>query len=100
MGAYASGANFKDAFLIKGQFENAFLIKANFKNAFLMEANLRNSYLMGADFENASLYKADLRGAKGLSIEQLSKAKTLYLAQFDEEIFSQVRLTLPELAGS
>jgi uncharacterized protein YjbI with pentapeptide repeats len=100
MGAYASGANFKDAFLIKGQFENAFLIKANFRNAFLMEANLRNSYLMGADFENASLYKADLRGAKGLSIEQLSKAKTLYLAQFDEEIFSQVRLTLPELAGS
>ncbi|MCA6381734.1 MAG: pentapeptide repeat-containing protein [Cytophagales bacterium] len=100
MAAYASGANFKDAFLIKGQFENAFLIKANFKNAFLMEANLRNSYLMGADFENASLYKADLRGAKGLSIEQLSKAKTLYLAQFDEEIFSQVRLTLPELVGS
>jgi uncharacterized protein YjbI with pentapeptide repeats len=100
MGAYASGANFKDAFLIKGQFENAFLIKANFKNAFLMEANLRNSYLMGANLENASLYKADLRGAKGLSIEQLSKAKTLYLAQFDEEIFSQVRLTLPELVGS
>ena len=100
MGAYASGANFKDAFLIKAQFENAFLIKANFKNAFLMEANLKNSYLMGADLENASLYKADLRGAKGLSIEQLSKVKTLYLAQFDEEIFSQVKLTLPELVGS
>jgi uncharacterized protein YjbI with pentapeptide repeats len=55
---------------------------------------------MGADLENASLYKADLRGAKGLSIEQLSKVKTLYLAQFDEEIFSQVKLTLPELVGS
>jgi uncharacterized protein YjbI with pentapeptide repeats len=65
-----------------------------------MEANLKNSYLMGADLENASLYKADLRGAKGLSIEQLSKVKTLYLAQFDEEIFSQVKLTLPELVGS
>lgn len=99
-GAYASGANFKDAFLIKAQFENAFLIKTNFKNAFLMEANLQNSYLMGADFENASLYKADLRGAKGLTLEQLTKAKTLYLAKFDDEILEQIVANIPELVGS
>ncbi len=99
-GAYASGANFKDAFLIKAQLENAFLIKTNFKNAFLMEANLRNSYLMGADFENASLYKADLRGAKGLTIEQLAKAKTLYLTEFDDELLEQVKVVMPELVGS
>jgi uncharacterized protein YjbI with pentapeptide repeats len=99
-GAYASGANFKDAFLIKANFENAFLIKTNFNNAYLMEANLRNSFLMGADFENASLYKADLRGAKGLTIDQLAKAKTLYLAQFDEELQSQVVQILPELVGT
>lgn len=97
--AYASGANFKDAYLIKAQLENAFLIKANFKNAFLMEANLRNCYLTGADFENASLYKADLRGAKGLTVEQLTKAKTLYLAQFDEEILNQIKTNIPELVG-
>ena len=96
-GAYASGANFKDAFLIKTQFENSFLIKANFTNAYLMEANLQNSYLMGADFENASLYKADLRGAKGLTIEQLEKAKTLYLAKFDRELQEQVKELMPEL---
>jgi uncharacterized protein YjbI with pentapeptide repeats len=99
-GAYASGANFKDAFLIKSQFENAFLIKTNFKNSFLMEANLRGSYLMGADFENASLYKADLRGAKGLTLEQLAKAKTLYLAQFDDELFDQVKANIPDLIGA
>lgn len=99
-GAYASGANFKDAFLIKAQFENAFLIKTSFRNAFLMEANLQNSYLMGADFENASLYKADLRGAKGLTLEQLAKAKTLYLAKFDDELMEQVKLEIPELVGS
>ena len=98
-GAYASGANFKDAFLIKAQFENAFLIKSNFKNAFLMEANLQNSCLMGADLENASLHKADLRGAKGLTVEQLAKAKTLYLAKFDDEILEQIKTTLPELVG-
>ena len=96
-GAYASGANFKDAFLIKSQFEGAFLIKSNFKNAFLMEANLQNSYLMGADFENASLYKADFRGARGLTIEQLAKAKTLYLAKFDNDLQIQVRELMPEL---
>ncbi|MFM8739287.1 MAG: pentapeptide repeat-containing protein [Cytophagales bacterium] len=99
-GAYASGANFKDAFLIKAQFENAFLIKTSFKNAFLMEANLQNSYLMGADFENASLYKADFRGAKGVTIDQLSKAKTLYLAKFDDEIINQIKIALPELVGN
>ncbi|HQQ98090.1 MAG TPA: pentapeptide repeat-containing protein [Cyclobacteriaceae bacterium] len=96
-GAYASGANFKDAFLIKAQFENAFLIKTNFTNAYLMEANLRNCYLMGADFTQASLYKADFRGAKGLTIDQLVAAKTLYLAQFDPELEVQVRELLPEL---
>jgi BTB/POZ domain-containing protein KCTD9 len=99
-GAYASGANFKDAFLIKADFENSFLIKTNFKNAYLMEANLQNSYLMGADFENASLYKADFRGAKGLTIEQLIKAKTLYLAKFDDELLEQVRSVIPELVDS
>jgi len=99
-GAYASGANFKDAFLIKAHFENAFLIKANFNNAFLMESNLTNCYLMGADFENASLYKADLRGAKGLTVEQLSKVKTLYLAKFDDEILEQIKTNLPELVGT
>ena len=99
-GAYASGANFKDAFLIKTSFDGAFLIKANFRNAFLMEANLQNCYVMGADFENASLYKADLRGAKGLSIDQLAKAKTLYLAKFDEEILNQIKATLPTLVDA
>jgi BTB/POZ domain-containing protein KCTD9 len=98
--SYASGANFKDSFLIKSNFENAFLIKANFNNAFLMEANLQNCYVMGADFENASLYKADLRGAKGLTVEQLSKVKTLYLAKFDEEILQQIKTSLPELVDA
>jgi BTB/POZ domain-containing protein KCTD9 len=99
-GSYASGANFRDAFLIKSNFENAFLIKSSFHNAYLMEANLQNCYLMGADFENASLYKADLRGAKGLTIEQLAKAKTLYLARFDDALLDQIKTELPQLVGA
>jgi BTB/POZ domain-containing protein KCTD9 len=90
-GAFASGANFKDSFLIKSVFENAMLIKANFQNAFLMEADLRGANLAGADFENANLYKADLRGAIGLTIEQLVKTKTLYLAKMDEDLMVQIK---------
>lgn len=98
-GAFASGANFKDAYLIKANLKGAFLIKTSFINAFLMEADLRGSYLTGADFENASLYKADLRGVKGLTIDQLRKAKTLYLAQFDEDVLTQLQQETPELVG-
>jgi uncharacterized protein YjbI with pentapeptide repeats len=99
-GAYASGANFGDAFLIKAQLQNALLIKANFNNAYLMEADLRGSYLMGADFENASLYKADLRGARGLTVEQLQKAKTLFLAKLDKELQKQLEHRVPDVAAA
>jgi uncharacterized protein YjbI with pentapeptide repeats len=98
-GAYASGANFKDAYLIKANLQGAFLIKTSFVNAFLMEADMRGSYLTGTDFENASLYKADLREAKGLTIDQLKQAKTLYLAKFDDDIMKQLKEQTPELVG-
>lgn len=99
-GAYASGSNFQDAYLIKTILENAFLIKTNFRNAYLMEANLFNSYLMGADFRNANLYKADLRQAKGLTVEQLLEAKSLYLTQMDPELLEEVRRQAPHLIDS
>ncbi len=97
--AYANGAIFKDTYLIKADFEKAFLIKADFENAFLMEANLQGAYLTGVDFTNANLYKADFRGAKGLTVEALAEAKTLYLAKFDEEIQQLIQQEYPELVG-
>jgi len=95
--AFANGTNFTDACLIKGDLENAFLIKANFKSAFLMEANLKGCYLSEANFEDANLYKADLRNAIGLTIEQLSNVKSLYLAQFDDSILHELKYRFPEL---
>ena len=65
----------------------------------LMEASLNGCYLTGADLENANLYKADLRNCEGLTIEQLSKVKSLYLAQFDPEIMEQIQAALPDLVG-
>jgi uncharacterized protein YjbI with pentapeptide repeats len=96
---FASGANFKDAFLIKANFKNAFLIKTNFKNSYLMEADLSGCALAEANFEDANLYKADLRKAQGLTVEQLSKAKSLYLAEFDPEIREALQEEIPDLLG-
>ena len=98
-GAYASGTNFKDAYMIKVNLLNAFLIKADFKNAFLMEANLRGANLTSANLDNANLYKADLREAVGLTIEQLSNVRTLYLAKFDDSVLEELRLKYPALLG-
>lgn len=97
--AFASGANFKDAYLIKSQMQKAFLIKANFKNSFLMEADLSGAYVTGADFENANLYKADLRNTIGLTVEQLSNVKSIYMTKLDDEILEQIKATMPELIG-
>ena len=97
--SFASGANFKDAVLIKANFENAFLIKTDFTNAFLMEAKLRGCHVTGANFFNANMYKADLRGIQGLDLENISKAKTLFLAKFDDEIMDQLESLYPELMG-
>ena len=96
---YASGANFKDAFLIKADFTGAFLIKTNFTNAYLMEANLSNCALTEANFSDANLYKADFRGAEGLSVEQLARAKSLYLARFDPELYEILKEEIPDLIG-
>lgn len=98
-GAFASGANFKDAFLIKANFKNAFLIKSDFSNAYLMEADLSNCHLTGASFGEASLYKANLKGAEGITADQFKNVKTLYLADLDDDIRSEIQEKYPELLG-
>ena len=98
-GSFASGAIFKDSYLIKADFRDSFLIKANFSNSYLMEADMRNCHLTGAEFKDANLYKVDFRGAKGLTIEQLSEAKSLYLAKFDDDIAEKVIDQIPDLVG-
>ncbi len=95
--AYCNGSEFIDCYLTKANFENAFLIKANFKDAYLIEANFNRSYCTGANFENASLYKADFRGAKGLSVEQILKAKSHYLAKFDPDFRLKLKEANPSI---
>lgn len=98
-GTYASGSNFRDAFMIKANLEGAFLIKADFQNGFLMESNLSKCSLAEVNFENANLYKANFSGSTGLTVEQLSKAKSLYLATFDPELQILLEESVPDLIG-
>jgi uncharacterized protein YjbI with pentapeptide repeats len=98
-GAYANGASFKHAQLIKSNLEKSFLIMADFESAVLMEANLTGADLSGANLKNCNFFKADLRGASGLTAEQLREAKTLQSAKLDPSLMEQVKAEKPLLFG-
>ncbi|WP_232316114.1 pentapeptide repeat-containing protein [Methanosarcina vacuolata] len=90
------GANLEDADLM-----GANLDRTNLKDVNLSGANLERTYLGGAYFEgtnlegaslkNANLEYAKLKEAKKLTVDQLSKAKTLYKAELDEGLEEEVR---------
>ena len=67
------------------------------QRADLRGANLIGAYLHKTDLEGAKLVWIALRGAEGLTIEQLSRAKTLYTAALDPELMEQVKEKCPHL---
>jgi hypothetical protein len=99
-GAFLSGANCEGASMIKTNFENAQLIKVSLKGAFLMDANFSNAMLAGSDFTDANLLKADLRGALGVTVEQLSTAHSLVKTLLEPSIEAELRLNYPQLFES
>lgn len=82
IGAKLQGAECHKANLIKTSHEGADLHKANFLKADLQKANPK---------------RANLTGIHHLSIEQLSKVKTLYEAKLDEEIPRLLKENYPAL---
>ncbi len=50
-----------------------------------------------ANLSEVNLSSADLRGAQGLTIEQLSEAKTLYKSRLDPDLMKQVEEEYPGL---
>lgn len=60
-------------------------------------ANLSEVKLNGLKLHNINLNHADLSGARGLTIEQLSEAKTLYKARLDPDLMKQVKEEYPNL---
>ena len=71
--------------------------KKNLKGVDLMEVNLEGANLQGANLSEADLSGADLKQAKNLTIDQLSKVKTLYDAKLDEQYLIPLKEKYPAL---
>jgi len=106
------GANLKNRNLENADMYKAFLVKADLRGASLNDANLwysnlqqakldganlQKTMLVGANLKEASLWYVDLTRAKNLTIEQLSKVKTLYKVKLDPELMEQVKKCCPHL---
>lgn len=91
--ANLKGTNFKGAKLGSADFKKASLIEAVFKEADLAGADFTEADLQGANFEMTFLGGSNLKGVKNLTVEQLSKAKTLYNAELDEELLIPLKET-------
>jgi len=87
VGANLEGADLAGANLVKANLEETNLKRANLKGA-----NLKGANLKGADFEGANLKEVD-----ELTIDQLSKVKTLYNAKLDDELFIPLKEKYPAL---
>ena len=81
----------------KANLSGANLKEANLFDSILNEANLSNANLSCADLSCAYLRGAELTQVQNLSIEQLSKVKTLYEAELDPKLMKQVRKKYPHL---
>lgn len=84
------GTKFKWAHFEEAQLPWANLSGANLRMTHFEEANLigvlEEAYLQVASLEGTDLQKANLKGAKNLTVDQLSKVKTLYKAKLDSEL--------------
>lgn len=97
-----SSANLFAANLINANLQNAKLKDVNLRNADLTGANLkdvdmRESFFKGANFTDADLTRANLENTEGLSVKQLCKARSLYMAKFDSTLFNILKENCPEL---
>lgn len=72
-------ADLSGAYLIRANLSGADLSEANLCKAVLSEADLREANLTETELDEAFLHGADLRGARGLTCEQIE------VAHFDQD---------------
>lgn len=79
-------------------FEACLLIESSFKDAELENVAFRHARFESVDFQNAVLVNCDFSGALGLSIEILSKAKSLEGCYgFEPEVVEKLKEEYPHL---
>lgn len=90
-GANLEKADLMDANLDRTCLKDVNLSGANLERVYLGGAHFEGTNLEGANFEDANLEYAKLKEAKNLTVDQLSKVKTLYKAQLDPELEDELR---------
>ena len=95
-------ANLSDASLDEAHLEGAELSQAHLEGAELSDAYLSDADLSDTNLRGANLFGVDLRGANlnranNLTIDQLSKVKTLYEAELDDELLIPLKEKYPAL---
>ncbi len=95
-GAKLLGVDLEEAHLTEANLEGADLQAVNLKEASLDRANLSGVNFENARLDNADLKGADLRKARNLSIDQLSKVKSLDGAKIDENLRRSLEEKDPE----
>ncbi len=96
-GVNLEGTDFKKANLEGADLEGANLVKANLEETNLKKANLRSANLKGANLKGADFEGANLKEVDELTIDQLSKVKTLYNAKLDDELLIPLKEKYPAL---
>lgn len=96
-GAILRGAQLDSAFLVFAQLQGADLSYAQLDSADLWRAQLDSADLWRAQLQDANLSYARLQGARNLTIEQLSKVKTLYKAELDSILLKAIETDYPHL---
>ena len=91
-GANLEGIDFKKANLEEADLERTDLVGTNLEGTDLVGANLE-----GANLKGANLKRANLKGVNELTIDQLSKVKTLYNAKLDDKLLIPLKDKHPVL---
>ncbi len=89
-GAFLWSARLSRAALQDAQLQSALLIETDLKDADLRGAQLQEAVLNRANLSGANLQNADLRGAVGLTAEQVCSARERRGLELDDALLAQV----------
>jgi Pentapeptide repeats (8 copies) len=100
-GAHLERANLRSAGLASANLTRAFLQGARLSRELWKQTNLVGDFpganLQGARLQEANLQSAQLKGARNVTVAQLSMVKTLYQAQLDPCLLEQIQRMYPQL---
>ena len=91
------GAQLQEAILYGVQLQGAALGRAQLRGADLGDAQLQGVDLRNTQLQGADLQGAQLEGAKNLTVERLSRVRTLYQAHLDPHLLKQIQQQYPHL---